>query len=621
MTSKKVFWTSVIMVGTAVASWAAEAAGPDYLKVKDLTPVKVLATPQHPPVVLVADGRAKAKLYVAVEKPSEKLALLLKELVGTIKASTGAELESVKDLPGPDVPTIVIGDCEATRKAGIDAGAIPVEGFVVKTAPNRVYLVGSTQALPAASHKRENWANEGTAWAVADFLERFVGVRWYWPVQVGGRSILAAKSLSVSPAHYSDQPVFLKREFWPPKYVMGRMRARAGYKDDPIPGERAIPPELDAIDMTVLHACLRAGSSWPYQLNLHAPQQPWKNPKLAAQHPELFRLNKDGTRNRDMLCYSHPNTLAFLLAGCDAVWGNNKDAMAPWSNFYVSWVSSTSVTVSPWDDALDCRCEACQASFKDGGPAKHMARFVKKFAEEVQRRWSDKMVFYHPYWNYGKCPEGFVFPDNVIIWCPSGDMAGMSMPSQKSVVDKKLADWRQSSAHRIQTRDYCGGGTYCSFAPVQYPHVVKDYYARNRGRFVGAFINGESLNEWSKSAPTFYCWSKILWNPDLDVDAVLDVFCERMFGKAGKTARELLRLECDRWENVQVWPFAPGHLPNKHYLKIWPPEVVAEMVRLWEQARKELQDDPVALQRFEYFTWTFEYFQKEVQEVQASVKK
>ena len=39
MTSTKLFWTSVILVGTAVASWAAEGAGPDYLKVKDLTPV------------------------------------------------------------------------------------------------------------------------------------------------------------------------------------------------------------------------------------------------------------------------------------------------------------------------------------------------------------------------------------------------------------------------------------------------------------------------------------------------------------------------------------------------------------------------------------------------------
>ncbi|MBL7077932.1 MAG: hypothetical protein ISS31_10715 [Kiritimatiellae bacterium] len=48
MTSKRLFWTSVIMAGTAASSWASDATGPDHLKVKDLTPVKVLATPQHP---------------------------------------------------------------------------------------------------------------------------------------------------------------------------------------------------------------------------------------------------------------------------------------------------------------------------------------------------------------------------------------------------------------------------------------------------------------------------------------------------------------------------------------------------------------------------------------------
>ncbi len=103
------------MAGIAASSWASDAAGPDYLTVKDLTPVKVLATPQHSPVVLVADGRSKGKIYLAVAKPSATLDILVKELVGTVKMSTGAELEIVKEVPTSDVPAIVIGDCAASR--------------------------------------------------------------------------------------------------------------------------------------------------------------------------------------------------------------------------------------------------------------------------------------------------------------------------------------------------------------------------------------------------------------------------------------------------------------------------------------------------------------------------
>ena len=111
--------------------------------------------------------------------------------------STGAKLELVDKPPPVDQPAIVIGECQETRLAGIDAAKIPVEGFVVKTAPNRVYLVGSSRPLPPGSDPWARWSNEGRAWAVADFMERFVGVRWYWPAEVGGRSIIRSSSLVI----------------------------------------------------------------------------------------------------------------------------------------------------------------------------------------------------------------------------------------------------------------------------------------------------------------------------------------------------------------------------------------------------------------------------------------
>ncbi len=192
MPIKRLFWTNAILAGIAASSWASDTAGPDYLKVKDLSPVKILATPQHAPVVLVSDGQPKAKVYVAVEKPSATLDILVKELVAAVKLSTGAELEIVKKMPAGSVAAIVIGDCAASRAAGIEAGAIPVEGFVIKTAPNRVFLVGSTIKLQEVVDFNGPYGNEGTAWALADFLERFLAVRWYWPVNAGGRSVVRA---------------------------------------------------------------------------------------------------------------------------------------------------------------------------------------------------------------------------------------------------------------------------------------------------------------------------------------------------------------------------------------------------------------------------------------------
>jgi hypothetical protein len=119
-------------LAAAVASTALAGA---ELKQRDLTPVAWLAAPAHPPVEIVRGGRARAVVYIADPRGSEKydrkkhgnrppaLPLLINELVEVVRLSTGATLERVGQAPAADQPAIVIGDCEETRKAGIDAAS------------------------------------------------------------------------------------------------------------------------------------------------------------------------------------------------------------------------------------------------------------------------------------------------------------------------------------------------------------------------------------------------------------------------------------------------------------------------------------------------------------------
>ena len=194
------------------AAMAPPAPAGEGLKPRDLTPVTWMDASAHPPVEIVHEGRARAVVFVADPKPSETLERLVDELIEVVRLSSGARLQRVTKAPSAQRPAIVIGDCEQSRRAGIDAAKIPIEAFVVKTAASRVYLVGSTKALPPGSNPHARWRNEGTAWAVADFLERLVGVRWYWPTELGGRCLTSSTSLIIPPLHYSDQPVFRLRE-------------------------------------------------------------------------------------------------------------------------------------------------------------------------------------------------------------------------------------------------------------------------------------------------------------------------------------------------------------------------------------------------------------------------
>jgi hypothetical protein len=239
----------IIFTGLLAAMVLPALAG-EGLKPRDLSPATWMDAPEHLPVEIVREGRARAVVFVAEPDPSAKLQRLVDELFEVVRLSTGAKLECVTDPPAADQPAIVIGDCEASRSAGIDAGKIPIEGFVVKTATNRVYLVGSTKAVPPGSDRWAPWSNEGTAWAVADFLERLVGVRWYWPAELGGRCVISMDSLVIPPLHYSDRPVFRLREYYPRHGWKLPTTAHSSDKD-PLPfPPGAIPDGVEVVDMS-----------------------------------------------------------------------------------------------------------------------------------------------------------------------------------------------------------------------------------------------------------------------------------------------------------------------------------------------------------------------------------
>jgi hypothetical protein len=61
-------------------------------------------------------------------------------------------------------------------------------------------------------------------------------------------------------------------------------------------------------------------------------------------------------------------------------------------------------------------------------------------------------------------------------------------------------------------------------------------------------------------------------------------------------------------------------LPFDQFRESWPPDVVARMKALRDKALAELADDPVARQRFLYWTWTFDAFLKEAEAIPQKKK-
>jgi hypothetical protein len=526
---------------------------------KDLTPVTLKPAPQHPPLVVTEGG--KSRLSLCVMSPEFNAAV--KELQDCIAAATGAKLPIVD---GKVVlPAIVLGDCPEARAAGLNAAALPPEGFEIKTAPEAVFIVGS-------------------ALGVYDFLERFVGVRWYWPADKDGRSILPVTKLVVPPVWLADAPVCRMRLEWPP------------FDRSPWFGHQELRP---------LQATLRAGNSWPIQLAVHQPRDWDKNPEYTKNRLDVFQLNCDGTRNLHLLCYGNPLTLRTFIEEIAAhVKGERK----------VSFIRDKAVTVSPNDMGIGCRCQDCQALWNpDGGPygtaSRILATFVDKLAREVQQRWPDMTVIYLPYLNYTDAPEGFKFPGNVEVeLCGMPGLAQYKEPAIMAYEQRNIDGWMKITGRPIQNWHYSCWPADRVKAPFQYPHVIKEYYTANKGKLVGSFINGDT-DHWPRHHISLYTWLKVLWNPSFDVDAYLDVYCARMYGKAAPTVREIVRLSCDGWEQSR-WPEATLS-PKAVYTHSFPKATVDRMLALLNKAQQEAAGDELAAKRLAYYAAPFKDFAAE----------
>jgi hypothetical protein len=529
---------------------------------KDLTPLTPKPTPSSAPLVLATAG--KSGFSICVMSPNFEEAA--RELQDCVAEATGARLPFVE---GKLVlPAIVLGDCPEAKAAGLASEGLPPEGFELKTAPEAVFIVGS-------------------AWGVYDFLERTVSVRWYWPTDRAGRSIPHTNNLVMAPVWYADAPVFRKREYYPPFAPSG-----------PIGGTNQ---ELRALLRT-----LRSGNSWPITLCVHQPMDWAQNETYRSDRPGIFQLNPDGSRDYSMYCYSNPKTLETFLENIADHYAGRKHA---------SFINGDAITVSPPDIGINCQCADCRKIFDPpagdlASASKIMTTFVTKLAEEVKHRHPGKTVIFLAYMNYTRAPAGVKLPDNVQMQiCGMPGIAQYKEPTILAAEQANIDSWVAATGHKMQDWHYSCWPADRTQAPYAYPHVLQAFYQANRDKTVGTFINGAEPDEWPRFHLSLYTWLKVLWNPDFDVDAMVDEYCRRMYGPAAATVRQIVQLQMDGWEKSR-WP--EGRLaPKSIYTASYPKAAVDRFQHMLAQARAEAARDPLAARRLAYFAYYFDDFFKE----------
>lgn len=225
--------------------WPADAAAQPYGANPALTPVQFGKQPVHAPLELLTAGVARCAVAWDHTVPKHKLvrrrsirrgvALLQK----AFRECAGLEMPVIDaNAPEGQLKThdflILVGKSKLTDQLGMKPLDLPREGFEVRTFPGGVAIAGNDGCLTPDVYE-ENTAGlrryNGTENGVLDFVERFLGARFYFP----GPGVYwpEVRDLTLRPVRYRDWPRFNRRYPWYMYlYFKGDKWPFEGYQND-----------------------------------------------------------------------------------------------------------------------------------------------------------------------------------------------------------------------------------------------------------------------------------------------------------------------------------------------------------------------------------------------------
>lgn len=558
------------------------------------------------PLNLIVEGKANVEIVVH-KKSSPVVEYAARELQKRLKEATGADVRIVKTRTGT-IPAIILGDNRWIRALGVDVDQLPRDGFVIKRIVDAIVIAGKDDPYvdPEKIMKKGYWLHvyeRATLFGVYCFLERFAGVRYYFPDEMG-TVVPKRKSLVVPAMDIVEAPDFVIRAL---SWYSGEGPGKGGRED----------------------IFERGNLEW-YRLrgqtahipNCHGLSRVGLPERFAKTHPEYFALLKNGKRDNDMSLPGHHGHLCYMNKGLqDEIY---KDAAAfltekPASfrgvrhKYGVSWDSSAFqpgfFNVMPQDGLGKdqyCQCSLCRDYTQTGNVGKMVWTFVSDIAKRLKQ---NGIPGYVTSMAYGICKEvpDIDLPDNVLIMVAlSGPWMERSPDLQKKQ-DQYILDWnRKVAPYKVWLWNYANkyGARNIIGIPNSTPRAVGSYYKR-----VGEYISGASMESETDrfifNYLNYYVFGKVSWNRATDVDALLTEHNRKMFGSGAAPMGEFFDLVETLWMDKCLGktvdtPLGPKNYPpaeNVIWENIYSDSMMAKLSGLFDKAKTLAAKEPESLKR------------------------
>jgi hypothetical protein len=543
-------------------------------KSKGLTPVELKTVAGLESQAIAKDGVAQMKIVFDPKAANsfyyKQVSELLKEY---LDKATGANFQIVSSIP--DEKAIFVGPVAIPEFKQIleKADKLPAEHYLVESFGRGVILIGNDRDRAIDTGKELNiynfryadgmlYSSRGTLFAAVDFLERFVGVRWYMAEPLGVCvPDLKNASLQMPPVAYEDGPVF-----------SCRAPGGSSFLD-----EKSTNNEPNRRDWDLWsNISTRMGVMMP--VNANHTDVFW-NKYYAKDHPEYFALRADGTRmigkggpewfsdlDTSQRCYTNEAGFQEHLKNIERYLKSKEDPEKFGGLDLYRVPNETSIYWLPNDGFPGCACPECmKLTDKDAPTDRTHSRllwgYAAKLGKAIKERWPEKKLCVLAYATAVFIPPDIELPDNIIVSFCMQDVADCYM---------KEAKYRQANQERLdeiynKTHNKVGMWIYypaCPFyenkmsIPLFAPHVQVEFFKTNKDKIYGPFLCNAGRESLSVNGQALYLYNKELWNPDIDVDAYLAEFYALMYGPAAQQMRDYYQTTIAQWENTK-WSYLP----------------------------------------------------------------
>jgi hypothetical protein len=568
-------------------------------------------------LTVTEQGKSDA-VIVADENAPDSVQLAASQLQYYVEKVTGVKLPIQKEPVGDGKGVnIFIGESSFTKALGLGTDGLGSDGYKVVSRDNWLAIIGRDYNGNPISGLMNPWQyNEvynpklkigafgetGTLNGVCQFLEKYLGIRWYMPDEIG-TVIPEMDYVKIPSLDYQVCPDFEYRYPWFCNF------------DESDTG-------------SLWYKRVGFGGICPVQLQ-HSFRYFLKHKE---SHPEYFALI-DGQRDF--------TNLSFIMGGGNLCL-SNPDVAEQWAKdisvYFDEKPSQFFYPVAPGDGMKRiCDCDKCQAQINPsmGGTGKYsdyIWSFVNKVAMAVAKKHPDKYVGCIAYEGYNMPPQKIekLSPNTAVMICKQ--RARYSGKEYHTQMNKKIAEWKKKTDNIYiwEYYDVFYSNPPLRGFPISFVHATSEDLKHLKGISKGEFIEAEIVDKpglmgednSGKTGSKFYysgmrhlnlyVTAKLYWNADLDIDELLNEYYKKFYGPASQEMEAFWTKAEDIWMLKDDTEGEIGVAALEYPIEIYTKDKMNKLADHLQKALELTKNEPVFRKRIELIAGEFEYAHKQV---------